>query len=111
MHTMCSQAPAVFELLPDPNSKASVWPFDRAPPKATIIRSKDGPKSAENGVERASRSSLDFSVMAGPDGWEDGDDGIVREEYEMEDFRKLLGATLEGFTVRRCSIIVAFGGM
>ena len=70
MHTMCSQAPAVHELLPDP-ANAAVWPRGRAPPAASVVL-RDA--AAPGGVRTA--------------------------RYELPAFRDLLRASLVGYTVQ-----------
>lgn len=73
MHTMCSQAPAVFELLPDP-ANAAVWPRGRAPPVASVVMRDDDHDGAEGGTRTVT--------------------------YPLADFRKLLEASLVGYKVQ-----------
>jgi hypothetical protein len=81
MHAMCSQAPAVFELLPDP-SNLDVWPTGRAPPTASVV------------LRDANATSAPLTPGApGPR------PGTKTVTYSITNFRKLLEASLNGFTV------------
>jgi phospholipase A1 len=58
MHTMCAQAPAVFELLPDVRCPPT-WPRGRNPPIATVVRRIKGR------TETLQYSLADFSKLLG----------------------------------------------
>ena len=102
MHAMCSQAPAVFELLPDP-SRPEVWPLDRRPPQCFVFR-KERPAAAEGGnVEEVESEGAEVGgegvhVQLKDSISEHGN--VVRKDvYSMSDFRTALEGSLAEFEV------------
>ena len=99
MHTMCSQAPAVFELLPDPQVP-NVWPHNRPAPTATVIlRNKAPAKPADasgDSSDDAKQALAGASSAAPPVA---AQRGTRTDRYSIADFRNLLQASLKEFEV------------
>lgn len=102
MHAMCCQAPAVFELLPDPN-RTEVWPLDRHPPQCSVYRREPVDPAADKAddieTEGADIGGEAVHVQL-KDSLSDGGNVIRKDNYSIADFRTALGAALSDFEVR-----------
>lgn len=113
MHAMCCQAPAVFELLPDP-TRTDVWPLDRHPPRCYVFRrDRTDAGAAENG-EEVETEGADIGGEAVhvqlKDSLSEHGRVVRKDSYELADFRQVLQGALSDFEVRpraagsRCSL-------
>lgn len=102
---MCCQAPAVFELLPDP-CRTEVWPLDRHPPQCYVYRREPADPVADK-VDDIETEGADIGGEAVhvqlKDSLSDGGNIIRKENYSIADFRTALGAALSNFEVRVCA--------
>lgn len=104
MHAMCCQAPAVFELLPDP-TRTEVWPLDRHPPQCYVYRREQ----ADPVADKADDIETEGADIGGEavhvqlkDSLSDAGNVIRKDNYSIADFRAALGASLSDFEVCRC---------
>lgn len=97
MHAMCCQAPAVYELLPDP-LRNNVWPPERGPPKCTVFHKTDtdaGTLQSDEPVKIVWPQGAGMQAEGNnPDGT-----GVKEQEYGISEFRNILGQALKGYTV------------
>eukprot|EP00892_Ulva_mutabilis_P012209 jgi/Ulvmu1/9360/UM050_0112.1 len=103
MHAMCSQAPAVFELLPDP-ARPEVWPLDRRPPQCHVFRKeRPGSGAADSKGEEVESEGADVGGEAVhvqlKDSISEHGNVVRKDSYSISEFRTVLEGSLKEFEV------------
>lgn len=100
MHAMCCQAPAVYELLPDP-LRNNIWPPERGPPKCTVFHQTGTPPSCAGVLQSDEPVKIEWPQGSGmqAEGQSPDGTGVKEQEYGISEFRDILGQALKGYTV------------